>query len=241
MVLKTLQIHSAARGTLRDFTIEGAAEIGACLGTQSFRATRHADGRPVLLHKIRPAASLVDLRPIFAEQEPPDFTKPFVTQFTGLFVVAGSAYLVEPLPPCFTLADVWRRVLQKRPDQAFAVIALAVSQVLSLVRRLLRRRENHGALNVGNIVLAPAACFGLLAAHLPCREGRLWLRKDPQSPVKPDFCAFADIVGALLDIEARTAALQNVSTLLPEAVRHSIQEMLYAVEQTTIHAGAYKS
>jgi hypothetical protein len=239
MVLKTLHVRSAAGAAkLRDFTIEGAAEIGECIGAQSFRATRHADGRPVLLHKVRPAGPLADLGPIVTEEEPPDFTKPFITQFTGFFVVAGSAYLVEPLPPCFTLGDLWRHVLQKRPDQAFTVITIVVSHVLSIVRQLMRHDESHGALNVENIVLAPAARFGLLAAHLPCREGRLWLRKDPRSPVKPDFCAFADVLGTLLDIEAETAALRNAPMLLPEEVRHSIQEMLCAIEQTTIRAGS---
>jgi hypothetical protein len=224
--------------TLRDFGIEGAAELGECAGAQSFRATRHSDGLPVLLHKFRPAASLVDLGPLLTREEPPDFTKPFVTQFTDLFVVAGSAYLVEPLPSCFALSDLWRYVLQQRPDQAFTVITIVVRHLLSLLRRLVRQNRYHGALRVENIVLAPTASFGVLTAHLPCQEGRLWLRKDPESPVEPDFLAFANVLGSLLDIEAQTAALQNLPMLLPAAVRHSIENLLHTLEQSTVPAPA---
>jgi hypothetical protein len=223
--------------TLRDFGIEGAAELGACTGAQSFRATRRNDGQPVLLHKFRPAQSLVDLGPLLTREEPPDFTRPFVTQFTDLFVVAGSAYLVEPLPPCFALSDLWRYVLQKRPDQAFTVIAIVVRQLLSILRRLMRQNRYHGALSLENVVLAPTASFGILAAHIPCQNGRLWLRKDPKSPVKPDSCALADVLGTLVDMEAQIAALQNVPMLLPAAVRRSIHELLRTVEQATVYIG----
>lgn len=223
--------------TLRDFGIEGAAELGECTGAQSFRATRHNDGQPVLLHKFRPAQSLVDLGPLVTREEPPDFTKPFVTRFTDLFVVAGSAYLVEPLPPCFALSDLWRYVLQRRSDQAYTVITIVVRQLLSLVGRLMHQNRHHGALSLENVVLAPTASFGILAAHVPCRSGRLWLRKDPETPVEPDSCALADVVGTLVAMEAQIAALQNVPTLLPATVRHSIHELLGTLQQATIPVG----
>jgi hypothetical protein len=90
---------------------------------------------------------------------------------------------------------------------------------------------------VENIVLASTTSFGVLTAHLPCREGRLWLRRDPESPVKPDFCALAEVLGALLDLETRTAALRSMPRLLPEAVRHRIRELVQAVEQATVRVG----
>ena len=238
MRLKALHRHGVvSTAALCDFGIEGAAELGECTGAQSFRAMRHEDGQPVLLHKFRPAQSLVELGPLVTRERPPDFTKPFVTQFTDLFVVAGSAYLVEPLPPCFALSNLWRYVLQKRPDQALTVIAVVVRQLLPILRRFMCQNRCHGALSVENIVLAPTASFGILTAHLPCRQGRLWLRKDPESPMKPDSCAFADVLGSLLDIEAQMATLQNVPMLLPPAVRQSIHELLRAVEQTTVRVG----
>jgi hypothetical protein len=238
MALKLLHTRGVSAATaLRDFSIEGAAELGACTGAQSFRATRQSDGCPVLLHKFRPAPALLDLGPLIAGPEPPDFDKPFVTQFTDLFVAAGSAYLVEPLPPGVALSDLWRFVLQKRPAQAFVVIATVVRHLASILRRLQRQNHYHGALRVENIVLASTASFGVLTAHLPCREGRLWLRKDPQSPLKPDCCVFADVLGALLEIETQTAALQNVPRLLPPAVRQRIRDLAQAVEHAAVHAG----
>jgi hypothetical protein len=235
--LPRVAARAVTPATLRDFGIERAAELGECTGAQSFRATRRHDGQSVLLHKFRPAQSLVDLGPLVTGEEPPDFTKPFVTQFTDLFVVAGSAYLVEPLPPCFALSDLWRYVLQKRSDQAYTVITIVVRQLLSLLGRLMHQSRYHGALSLENIVLAPTASFGLLAAHIPCRSGRLWLRKDPQTPVKPDSCALADVLGLLVDMEAQIAALQNVPMLLPATVRHNIHELLRAVEQATVPVG----
>jgi hypothetical protein len=235
MGLKTSYRRSVVTTTtLRDFEIEGAAEVGECTGAQSFRATRRRDGQPVLLHKFRPAASLLDLGPLVTREEPPDFTKPFVTHFTGLFVVAGSAYLIEPLPPCFALSDLWRYVLQKRSDQAYTVIALVVRQLLTILRRLTRQNRCHGALSLGNIVLAPTARFGVLAGHLACQDGWLWLRKNPESPVKPDSHALADLLGTLLDIEAEVATLQNVSTLLPAEARYRIHSLRQAVAQATV-------
>jgi len=225
--------HVVSTTTLRDFAIEGAAELGECTGAQSFRATRQRDGLAVLLHKFRPAQSLVDLGPLLTSEEPPDFAKPFVTQFTDLFVVAGSAYLVEPVPPCFALSDLWRYVLQKRPDRAFTVVAIVVRHLQFILRRLVQHNRYHGALSVENIVLAPTARFGVLTAHLPCQDGRLWLRRDPERPVEPDFFAFAHVLGSLLDIEAQTAALQNVPRLLPAPARRSIENLLQTLEQST--------
>ncbi len=239
MELRTLHTRRAVPGTtLHDFVIEGAAELGACLGAQSFRATRRTDGQPVLLHKFRPAQSLLDLGPRVAPEEPPDFTKPFITQFTDLFVVAGSAYLVEPLPPCFALRDLWRYMLQSRPDQAVKVVTIVVRHLSSIVRQLTHQHRYHGALSLESIVLAPAACFGALAAHLSCREGRLWLRKAPESSLKPDYFAFADVLRSLLAVEAQTATLRNVPKLLPATVRHGIEDLLHALEQATASVGS---
>lgn len=238
MALKVWHTRGVGAATaLRDFSIDRAADLGACAGAQSFRATRQSDGLPVLLHKFRPAAALLDLGPRIADLDPPDFDQPFVTQFTDLFVAAGSAYLVEPLPFGVTLSDLWRFALQKRPDQAFVIITVVVRHLASILPRLTCPDRYHGALCVENIVLASTARFGVLTAHLPCREGRLWLRKDPGSPLKSDCCVFADVLDALLEIETQTAALQNVPTLLPATVRHRIRHLAQAVEHATVRAG----
>ena len=50
--------------------------------------------------------------------------------------MAGSAYLVEPVPPCSGLADVWRHVLQKRPHQTIAVMTVLLRQMIAITRQL---------------------------------------------------------------------------------------------------------
>src|SRR5512133_1507991 len=139
-----------AATTLKDFTIQGAAELGECGGAQSFRAVRRQDGRQVLLHKFRPAAPLIALGPLIPDTGKPDFRGPFITRFTDLFAVAGSAYLVEPLPQCSGLSEVWRHVLQTRPGQAVAVMAVLIRQMISLTHQLHCQGRRHGAIDLQN-------------------------------------------------------------------------------------------
>jgi hypothetical protein len=232
-----------AATTLRDFAIQGAAEIGACSGAQSFRAARRHDGRPVLLHKFRPAESLTALGPVLPHTASPDFSRPFVTQFTDLFVVAGSAYLVEPLPPCSGLSDVWRHVLQKRPGQSLAVMTVLIRQMLSLTHRLLCEGRRHTAFDLGNIVLAPAGCFGVLTAHLECDQGLLRLRRNVGCAVHTDILQcdrhgvhstpymLVAVLGSLLDMDAEIAAIRRTPLQLPVDVHRRIRNLLYAVQR----------
>jgi hypothetical protein len=223
--------------SLRAFDIQSAAELGRCTGAQSFRAVSRDDGAPVLLHKFRPASSLLDLDPVIDEPDPPDFDKPFVTRFTGIFAVAGSAYLVEPLPVSFDLAAVWRCVLASRPQAALPVAAALARHLLTLVHRFAAQGRFHGALTIENIVLTPAGRFGALTASVPCTRGRLWLRKQEQEPVLDDLHALAAIVHELLDLEAEIAYLRNTSMLLEPDVRDKILRLAHNIEQTGLHVG----
>lgn len=220
-----------AATALCDFAIQGAAEFGECGGAQSFRAVRRRDGRPVLLHKFRPAAPLTALGRIVEDTEPPDFRRPFVTRFTDLFAVAGSAYLVEPLPPCSGLGDVWRHVLQKRPHQTVTVMAVLLRQMISILRQLLDQGRRHGAIDLRNVVLAPAGCFGVLAARVECEEGVLWLRRRPERPPRSDFLSLIEILGSLLELDAEISALQKTPVRLPLDIHRKIRGLLDAVRQ----------
>jgi len=220
-----------AATTLKDFAIQGAAELGECCGAQSFRAVRKSDGRPVLLHKFRPAAPLTTLGPLVAGRESPDFSRPFVTRFSDLFAVAGSAYLVEPLPVCSVLSDVWRHVLQKRPDQAVTVMAVLIHQMISITRQLLRQGTGHGAVDIQNIILAPAGSFGLLASYVECEGGIQWLRKSDGAPLQPDCYALVDVLGTLLDLDAEVAGAQNTPMRVSHDIHRKIRSLLYALEQ----------
>jgi hypothetical protein len=216
---------------LKDFVIQGAAELGECRGAQSFRAVGRQDGRPVLLHKFRPAAPLTALGPLAAGKEQPDFRGPFVTRFTDLFAVAGSAYLVEPLPLCSGLSDVWRHVLQKRPNQAVAVMAVLVRQMIAITHQLCRQDRYHGAVDLQNVVLAPAGCFGVLAARVEGEGGVLWLRRDPEDPPRSDSHGLVDVLGSLLDLDAEAAALQKAPMRLPVDIHRRIRSLLHALQR----------
>ena len=224
--------RALAETNLRDFEIQAAAELGQCASAQSFRAVRRCDGTPVLLHKFRPAESLLELKPILEFEGAPDFTKPFVTRFTDLFAAAGSAYLVEPLPVCFSLTDAWRYVLLERPHQARAVTTILTRHLLGLVRRSAREPCRLAALTLDNVLLTPTGGFGVLVAGLRCEEGLLWLRKDPQESDACDPQSLAQVLRCLLDIEEELARLRNVPMLLPPDVREGIRYLAHAVEQS---------
>lgn len=230
MAYTTTDTHRTGSETvLQDFVIQGGAELGNCRGAQSFRATRRLDGGPVLLHKFRPAESLMALGPRVTGREPPDFTKPFVTRFTDLLVVAGSAYLVEPLPPCAGLGEVWRYALQKRPYQALQVMTVLIRQMLSIHRHPPRGRKDCGLFDLQSIVLASTGAFGVLAAHLECEQGLLRLRKGTPRPVQSDFHSLVEVLGTLLDIDAEVAALQGAPLRLSADIHRKISRLLCAV------------
>jgi hypothetical protein len=237
MVSRIGPITSGLAGAnLRDYEIQAAAELGQCAGAQSFRAVRRSDAMPVLLHKFRPARSLLDLGPMVDSLEPPDFTKPFMTRFTDMFAVAGSAYLVEPLPVCFSLSDAWRYVLLNRPHQAHTITTTLARHLLLLVQELTGQGRCDGVLSVENVVLTPVGSFGILAAGIKCEEGVLWLRKDPQEPRACDHASLAEVLRSLLDIEEEIAGLRNASVLLSPEMREGILFLARAVEQSGCRA-----
>jgi hypothetical protein len=225
-------IETVPETTLKDFLIQGAAELGECRGAQSFRAVRRRDGRSVLLHKFRPAATLTTLGPLAGETEPPDFRRPFVTRFSDLFAVAGSAYLVEPLPSCSCLSDVWRHVLQKRPADAVTVMAVLIKQMVAVTHQLVRAGSGHGAMDLPNIVLAPAGCFGLLASHVDCEGGSLWLRKPPDRPPQLDLHGLVHTLASLLDLDMEVASARGATLQVPADVHRKLRSLSYALDQS---------
>jgi len=227
-----LPMRALAGTKLRDFEIQASAELGQCAGAQSFRAVRRGDGTLVLLHKFRPAKSLLELGPMLESTEPPDFTKPFMTRFTDLFAVAGSAYLVEPLPVGVSLSDVWRYVLLNRPHQARAVTTILTRHLLPLVRRLAGRERCLAAMSIENIVLTGTGGFGVLVAGIRCEEGLLWLRKDPQGPSASGHGSLAEVLRSLLEMEDELAHLRGAPMLLSPDIREGILLLARAVEQS---------
>lgn len=226
------KVRALAGTKLRDFEIQAAAELGQCAGAQSFRAVRRGDAMPVLLHKFRPAESLLELGPVLEGTEPPDFSMPFVTRFTDLFAAAGSAYLVEPLPVGFSLSEVWRHVLLNRPHQARAVATILSRHLLPLVRQLCGRERCLAALTIENVVLTPVGGFGVLVAGIRCEDGLLWLRKDRQESSACDHRSLAELLRSLLDMEDELVHLRGSPMLLPPEIREGILHLAHAIEQS---------
>ena len=162
----------------------------------------------------------------------PNFTQPFITRFTDLFVAAGSAYLVEPLPVGINLSEAWRHVLLSRPHQAQAITAILTRHLLPLVRQLAGQEHCLAALNIDNIVLTPTGGFGVLVAGIRCQEGLLWLRKDPRQPSACDHRAVAAVLHSLLDMEDELAHLRGRIMLLSPYIREDILHLAHAVEQS---------
>ena len=150
------------------------------------------------------------------------------------FAVAGSAYLVEPVPPCSGLADVWRHVLQKRPHQTLAVMTVLLRQIIAITRQLACQDDCHGAIDIRNVVLAPTGCFGVLAAHMLCEGGRLWLRRDCRRPARSDLHGLVEILGSLLDIDTEVAAIQKMPEQVPMNIHRKIRDLLHALHQAQL-------
>lgn len=228
---KPLARSTSAGTSLHDFQIERAAELGMCRTAQSFRARRQIDDAPVLLHKFRPAESLLDLGPVITRHQPPDFTRPFMTWFTDLFVVAGSAYLVEPLPNCFALAEVWRNTLLQRPDDAFGLVATLVRELARIVKTSAEADGSRVILTADNVVLSESGHFAVLAGCLSCRDGRLWLRQDPEDPVVSTEKALADLLAMLLEMEQEMAESRGAVGVLSERTRRQMNRLIRALER----------
>jgi hypothetical protein len=161
---------------LQDYTIQGPCEVRPRGNTGSFRAVRRRDGLTVLLHRFRPAGILVDRQPVIELTEAVDFTRPFMTRFSQIIVAAGSAYLVEPLPPSVPLADVWRTVLHQHPDDAVRVAHSLVAQLRQIMSSPgFKSQPGHVCLE--NLVLAPGGTWGLLATLPRANETRMWIRR----------------------------------------------------------------
>lgn len=172
---------ATGKASFHDFEIRGPAEVGACGNMGSFRAVRREDGLPVLLHRFRPAAILMEHDPSLATARPQDLGRTFLTGFIAIIEVAGSAYLVEPFPEiCTSLMNVWRELLRTSPSEARQFASVVLGRLYNVANRsLLALRSIHP----NNLILTPAGHLGILLAHLDTSAGQQWLR--PRSAFLP--------------------------------------------------------
>ena len=202
---------------LQDFSIEEPAEVSVSGSRGSFRGFRRSDNLPVLLHRFRPANTILERRPIVICSEPPSISQAFLTYVIAVIESAGSAYLVEPLPDSAVLPDVWRAILQQHPDQASGFAINMVRQVSSVLEEMAIAGGTHGAIEAVNIVVTEAGICGILASHVPCQNSTLWLRPPSQNGLPADdFAALGGVVDQLLIIQRAVSVAQGRSALSPE-------------------------
>lgn len=215
------------RLSFHDFVIIGPAEFDCSGSRGGFRAIRRSDRLPVLLHRFRPPGTLLDPMPRIRRTDPPDFSQPFLTRFTGVLQAGGSAYLVEPLPVCASLQSAWRAVLLNTAGRAVGFVGILVTQLILAVRAAARQHDNGGAVCSQNVVLTQAGTYGLLAACLESDGGRRWLRPvpphctsvdntSPASRPAREAAALARVVEDLLETEQAMARARRSEILSPQ-------------------------
>jgi hypothetical protein len=218
--------------TLQQFDIQGAAEVGGCGSEGSFRALRRADGNEVLLHRFRPAATIINQRPVVNDPNDPGFDRPFVSRITSIFEVAGSAYLVEPLPVCVALSDVWRTVLIKAPQAAIGSVDALLQQLGQVCCQPLSGDPIGASVTIDHVVLTPDGIYGLLCPAIDSSEGLLGLRPGTPPPAdEPPIDPLARVLVSLTAIADSMAAV-NQSPILAPHHRQTLLEMAAALDTT---------
>jgi len=204
--------------------------LGVCGNKGSFRGIVRKDGLSVLLHRFRPAEHLFQGKPIIKHVEPPDFTVPFVTRFIGAFKVAGSAYLVEPLPRAITLTEAWRHVLIYSYKESFEFINVLIKQlVLLLSAPTGQDTRSFGGVHLDNIVLTQYSSYGILADCIDSEAGPIQLRPIYALDNDNNFAALSIVIEKLLAVEASMSNIQN-RPILPYDIHNKISQFVSLIK-----------
>lgn len=170
-----------------DFSTAEDTEVRGIGGLRPVRITRSVDGASALLHEI-PSDSDGTLRGAELDSPLPDFSQPFVTKIYGPVCTGNRVYLVEPLPLCVPLSEVWQATLSEAPHTAPSVLRAITRQTLQAARHARGEGLSHGAICLGNVVLTTTGIYGLLQASVRSGEDRVWLRPiDELACQRPPF------------------------------------------------------
>jgi len=105
----------------KDFDAEEATSIRGINGQRTIRLTRKSDRASLLLHEFDPnSRPVLHCAPL--DIPLPDFSRPFVTQVYGPIAMDGRHYLLEPIPPCVPLIEVWESTLHEHAKQSGSVL-----------------------------------------------------------------------------------------------------------------------
>jgi hypothetical protein len=214
---------SLNRSSFHDYEIRESASVGACGNMGSFRGVRREDGLPVLIHRFRPASTLMEQRPSLTASQPESFGHTFVTGFIAIIEAAGSAYLVEPLPVCVGVLSLWSELLHDDPTSAAGFARVIVFRLSDVVRRTPRACHS---VHAESLILTQDGTLGVLASSIGSSSGPIWLRPHPRRGPSMQEAAVGDVVRDLLECESRMAAAAGAS-LLPLAERDRLTAVLH--------------
>jgi hypothetical protein len=199
---------------MQDFAIQGPCDVRPCGNKPGFRAVRRTDGRPVILHYFRPKDPLEHLAPNLDDHNVEDFSRPFMTHFIGWFCTGGSGWLVESLPSCVPLEDLWMHILWEIPGNAPAVARMLAEQ-LQWIEKIRLEYQSETPIVLENIILGPCGAYGLLASFLPGSRKSSGLRfRTSEGISHPIQASWMTALGeSLLGIERRLSRLRQRSIL----------------------------
>jgi hypothetical protein len=203
-----------------DFTMAEDTEVRGIGGLRPVRITRSADGASALLHEV--SAGALALRGAEMGSPLPDFSQPFVTKIYGPVSADHRMYLVEPLPHCVPLVEIWQAALTEAPRTAPSVLRAILRQTGRAIQRAHGEEQPHGAVCIENVVLTTDGIYGLLQASVRSGEDRVWLRpmnetagQRPRANEVDDESAIVHMAGQLADWAfALTAVPEQVKTEL---------------------------
>ncbi|MCZ6652355.1 MAG: hypothetical protein O7D91_04940 [Planctomycetota bacterium] len=161
--------------------IEEVSDVRGIGARRTLRMTR-TDMASVLLHEID-AGTAQQLRDAEFSTRLPNFNRPFISRIAGLAAYGGSAFLIEPLPGCVPLLDVWRTVLREEPARLIAALDGVVAQLNLILSGLNSDDLQYSAVCAENVVLTTRGVYGLLTARIRCGGEWLWLRPVHSHPV----------------------------------------------------------
>ena len=161
------------------FVVEEVTDIRCIDGLSCLRLTRATDGASVLIHEIDGTA-MESLGGAEFQRGMPDFRQPFVTRIVSVASYRGRVCLVEPLPLCVSLVEVWQTTLREHPRECRAVLRAIISQVRRAAELVRGEGRVHGAICAENVVLTDAGVYGLLQAQISLGTETVWVR--PMAP-----------------------------------------------------------
>jgi hypothetical protein len=122
----------------------------------------------------------------------------------------GRQYLLEPIPPCVPLIEVWESTLHEHAKQSGSVLRALIRQIQVAARNARAKGQPHGAICVSNVILTSSGVYGLLQACIQINDKSVWVRPIPTYSLSDAVRDFDDEI-----------AIENMAHRLVEIARAS--------------------